>query len=100
MTVDSRETPELTPREKRERIRQWLQKRVAVREQELPLSEGQKALWFICKFSPDNIAYNVPFGGYHAFDGLAQESSGQMGVERDQQCPVRLRKHGPCASRR
>ncbi len=61
MTVDPAETPELPAREKRERIREWLRKRAAAREQELPLSEGQKALWFICTFSPDNVAYNVPF---------------------------------------
>ncbi len=47
----------LTPDEKRAILKQMLAKRA--QERTLPLSYGQKALWFIYRLSPESPAYNI-----------------------------------------
>lgn len=47
----------LTPDEKRAILKQMLAKRA--QERALPLSYGQKALWFIYRLSPESPAYNI-----------------------------------------
>ncbi|MBE3560030.1 MAG: amino acid adenylation domain-containing protein [Ktedonobacteraceae bacterium] len=113
MNDASRKLAELSPQEKRALLAQLLRKKVEDAQRTFPLSQGQRALWFLYRLAPDSSAYNLLYSArihaaidvpalQHALQALIQRypiltatyaMDGQEPVQRlhpDQQIPIEV----------
>jgi amino acid adenylation domain-containing protein len=73
MNDASKKLAQLSPEAKRALLAQLLRQKVQESKEELPLSQGQRALWFLYRLAPESAAYNLLYAArvYAAIDTAA-----------------------------